>query len=240
MHKQKAIRKGMQSSGEGPSTMIRGVIFDLDSTLVDSIDSITKCADHVLRGIGKRGIDRATAEGAMGLTIFDLFALVEPDLSQGEKVRLFNDYKRCYMDFIHDTKILPHALEALSSASSRGLRLALVTTKSAGNARKILKAFGMYGFFMAVVGFEGTKKHKPSPEPIFKALELLGLGADEVLVVGDTEMDIMAGRGAGAKTVAVTTGVTPRERLVSEKPDYVVDDLSELESILKSLLRAKA
>jgi pyrophosphatase PpaX len=219
--------------------MIRGVIFDLDNTLVDSIDSITKCADHVLRGMGKGGIDRATAEGAMGLTLFDLFALVEPDLSEAEKVRLFDDYRRCYMDFIHETKILPHAREALASASSRGLRLALVTTKSSGNARKILKAFGMHGFFMAVVGFEDTKKHKPSPEPIFKALELLGLGAGEVLVVGDTEMDIMAGRGAGAKTVAVTTGVTPRERLAPEKPDYIVDDLSELDSILKSLLPAK-
>ena len=219
--------------------MIRGVIFDLDNTLVDSIDSITKCADHVLRGMGKGGIDRATAEGAMGLTLFDLFALVEPDLSEAEKVRLFDDYRRCYMDFSHETKILPHAREALASASSRGLRLALVTTKSSGNARKILKAFGMHGFFMAVVGFEDTKKHKPSPEPIFKALELLGLGAGEVLVVGDTEMDIMAGRGAGAKTVAVTTGVTPRERLAPEKPDYIVDDLSELDSILKSLLPAK-
>jgi pyrophosphatase PpaX len=219
--------------------MIRGVIFDLDNTLVDSIDSITRCADHVLRGMGKRGIDRATAEGAMGLTIFDLFALVEPDLSESEKVGLFDDYRRCYMDFIHETKILPHALEALTSASSRGLRLALVTTKSAGNARKILKAFGMHGFFRAVVGFEDTERHKPSPEPILKALELLGLGAGDVLVVGDTEMDIMAGRGVGARTVAVTTGVTTRERLALEKPDYIVDDLSELDSILESLLRAK-
>jgi pyrophosphatase PpaX len=219
--------------------MIRGVVFDLDNTLVDSIDSITKCADHVLRGMGKRGIDRATAEGAMGLTIFDLFALVEPELSEGEKVQLFNEYRRCYMDFIHETKILPHAREVLASAASRGLRLALVTTKSSGNARKVLKAFGIDGFFMAVVGFEDTKKHKPSPEPIFKALELLGLSGCEVLVVGDTEMDIIAGREAGARTMAVTTGVTPWERLAHEKPDFIANDLSELDNILESLIRTK-
>jgi HAD superfamily hydrolase (TIGR01509 family) len=218
--------------------MIRGVIFDLDNTLVDSIDNITKCADHVLRGMGKRGIDRLTAERAMGLTIFDLFALVEPTLTDGEKTLLFNEYRRCYMDFIHETKILPHAMEALASAAGRRLRLALVTTKSVGNARRILKAFGMDGYFEAVVGFEDTESHKPSPEPILKALKLLGLGAGEALVVGDTEMDVIAGRQAGAKTVAVTTGVTPWERLVLERPDYVVEDLSELDGIIDSLVRA--
>lgn len=219
--------------------MIRGIIFDLDNTLVDSIDSITKCADHVLRGMGKRGIDRATAEGAMGLTIFDLFALVEPELSESEKVQLFDDYRRCYMDFIRETKMLPHARETLASVSSRGLGLALVTTKSAVNARKILEAFGIREFFIAVVGYEDTERHKPSPDPIFKALGLLGLAGGEVLVVGDTEMDIIAGRGAGARTVAVTTGVTTRGRLEYEKPDYVIEDLSELEGILDRLCLEK-
>lgn len=215
---------------------MRGVIFDLDNTLVDSIDSITKCADHVLRGMGKGGIDRATAEKAMGLTIFDLFGLVEPDLTEEEKRRLFEEYRRCYMDYIHETKALPHAKEALAHASSRGLRLALVTTKSRGNAEKILRAFGMEGYFMAVIGFEDTEEHKPSPEPLLRALEDLGLGAGEVLVVGDTVMDVIAGRRAGAITVAVTTGVTPRERLASERPDYIIRDLSGLGGIIDDLL----
>jgi HAD superfamily hydrolase (TIGR01509 family) len=218
--------------------MIQGVIFDLDNTLVDSIDSITKCADYVLRGMGKRGIDRATAERAMGLTIFDLFALVEPRLTDGEKTILFNEYRRCYMDFIHETKMLPHSREALASAGKKGLRLALVTTKSVGNARRILEAFEIDGYFEVVVGFEDTNSHKPSAEPILKALKLLGLEGGEVVVVGDTEMDIIAGRKAGAKTVAVTTGVTTRERLSLERPDYIVDDLSELDRILNGLVRA--
>lgn len=215
--------------------MIRGVIFDLDNTLVDSVDTITKCADHVLRAMGKRGIDRATAERAMGLTIFDLFALVEPGLSGEEKVRLFNEYRRCYMDFISETRVLAHAKEALGAAASRGLKLALVTTKSAENAVKILRTFGIEGFFAVVVGFEDTVEHKPSPEPMAKALQLLCLKAGEVLVVGDTEMDVVAGREAGAKTVAVATGVTPRDRLAIAKPDYLIDDLSGLEGILEGL-----
>jgi phosphoglycolate phosphatase-like HAD superfamily hydrolase len=95
------------------------------------------------------------------------------------------------------------------------------------------------GFFTAVVGFEDTMRHKPSPDPLLKALVKIGLGASEVLVVGDTEMDIIAGSRAGARTVAVTTGVTPRERLVLEKPDYIIDDLLELDGILDNLLQLK-
>ncbi len=217
--------------------MIRGIIFDLDNTLVDSIDNITKCADHVLRGMGKKGIDRATAERAMGLTIFDLFALVEPGLTESEKNRLFSDYRRCYMDFIQETKLLPHATEALALAGRKGLRMAVVTTKSGGNARRILETFRMADRFEVVVGFEDTVNHKPSPEPILKALQLLGLGVDEVIVVGDTEMDMIAGKKAGSKTVAVTTGVTTRERLSMECPDYIIDDLSQLGRILDELVQ---
>ncbi len=192
----------------------------------------------MLRGMGKRGIDRATAERAMGLTIFDLFALVEPALMEGEKERLFNEYRKCYMDFIHETKVLPYAREALKHAKAKGLRLALVTTKSAWNARRILRVFGMEDHFEAVVGFEDTGSHKPSPEPILKALQMLGLGGREVVVVGDTAMDIIAGRQAGARTVAVTTGVTSRERLALEKPDHIIDDLSGLGRIIDDLVRS--
>jgi pyrophosphatase PpaX len=218
--------------------MIRGIIFDLDNTLVDSIDSITKCADHVLRGMGKNGIDRTTAERAMGLTIFDLFALVEPGLTEGEKRRLFNEYRECYMDFIHETRMLPHAEEALVLAKRKGLRMAVVTTKSVGNARRVLEAFGLAGYLDAVVGFEDTASHKPSAEPILRALQLLGLNASEVVVVGDTEMDVIAGKKAGARTVAVTTGVTNRERLSLERPDRIIHDLSELDGILEDLIQA--
>lgn len=227
-----------QSRGEGQIAMIRGVVFDLDNTLVDSVDSIVRCADHVLRGMGKRGIDRGTAERAMGLTIFDLFALVEPSLNEEEKSCLFNEYKRRYMDFIGETKMLPHAREALAHAAKKGLRLALVTTKSVVNARRILQVFGLEGYFEVVLGFEDTANHKPSPEPIVKAMELLGLGACEVIVVGDTEMDVVAGRAAGARTVAVMTGVTSPERIAAHRPDYVIADLSGLGPILDGLADA--
>jgi pyrophosphatase PpaX len=214
---------------------MKGAIFDLDSTLVDSTETIWRTSDYTLRMNGFRRIDRKTVDRVMGLTIFDLFFQVEPNLNEAQKKMLFDDYKNSYMNFIEYTKVLPNAREALEDARSRGLKLALVTTKSRENAEKILKFFDMKKFFDVVLGFEDTKEHKPWPEPIIRAAGLMGLKPEEVVVIGDTEMDIRAGRSAGSTTIAVTTGVTPLVRLLRERPYYIISSLSELSEIFKDL-----
>jgi pyrophosphatase PpaX len=217
--------------------LIRGVLFDLDNTLVESVETIWRCADHVLRAEGLSGIDRRTAEKAMGLTIFDLFDLAEPNLTQAKKKKLFIEYKRCYADFMHYTVVLPNAKDAINYVKSCGLRIGLVTTKSRENTEKVLRAFGLREFFEALVGFEDTVQHKPSSQPIVKAASLLGLRPGEFAVVGDTEMDAIAGRGAGAVTIIVTTGVTPREKIIQAKPDFIIEGLGDLPKIVEELCR---
>jgi len=215
--------------------MIKAAIFDLDNTIIDSVETIWRCADHVLRNKGFSGIDRKTAEKAMGLTIFDMFAIAEPHLSQEQMGELFQEYKKCYMDFVKYSKVLPHAQDVLEYARWKGLQLALVTMKSRENAIKVLRSFGLSEFFSAFIGFEDTKEHKPSPEPILKAAAAVGVDAKETVVIGDTDMDIRAGKSAGAATVAVMTGVTPIEKIQEAKPDYTIKDLVELKKILSSL-----
>lgn len=219
--------------------MIRGAIFDLDGTLVDSTETIWRTSDHTLKINGFKGVDKSTVKKVMGLTIFDLFLQVEPDLNEVQKSKLFNDYRNGYMDFIEHTKVLPKAREAIEYARSRGLKLALVTTKSRENAERILKFFDMRRFFDVVLGFEDTEEHKPWPEPIIRAVGLMSLKPGEVVVIGDTEMDIRAGRSAGSTTIAVTTGVTPLVRLLRERPYYIISSLAELPEIFKDLGESK-
>ncbi|MGA2573708.1 MAG: HAD-IA family hydrolase [Candidatus Methanomethylicaceae archaeon] len=216
--------------------MIKGVIFDLDSTLVDSVETIWKCSDHVLRENGFKGVDRETAKRAMGLTIFYLFDLAEPGLSKAQKQKLFNDYRGSYMEYVGYSKLLPYARESLEYAKSIGLKLALVTTKSRMNAGKILKSFRLLDFFDAILGYEDTLEHKPSAEPMLKASLALNLKPKEMAVIGDTEMDVRAGKGAGSITVAVTTGVKTAEQLQAERPDYIIATLFELPKILSGLV----
>lgn len=216
--------------------MIKGAIFDLDNTLVDSVETIWKCSDHILRENGFRGVNRETAERAMGLTIFDLFDLAEPGLSAEQKRKLFNDYRGAYMEYFCYSKLLPGAHETLGYVKSIGLKLALVTTKSRMNAGKILKAFELFDFFDAILGYEDSVEHKPSTEPMLKASFVLNLKPEEVVVIGDTEMDVRAGKEAGSITVAITTGVKTAEQLQTVRPNYIISTLFELPKILRVLV----
>ncbi|MCX8182107.1 MAG: HAD-IA family hydrolase [Candidatus Methanomethyliaceae archaeon] len=213
--------------------VVKGIIFDLDGTLVDSTDSIWKAADYVLRINGYRGLERKDVVEVMGKTIFDLFLSVEPGLNKQEQQKLFEDYRRVYMDFIEHTRMIPKVSEALLMLRSRRLKMAVVTTKSRENAEKILSFFGIRSFFDLVIGFEDVREHKPSIEPMKRAAEGLGLRTSELIVVGDTDIDIKAGREAGALTVAVMTGVTPLEKILAERPDFLIKDVSDLPEILE-------
>lgn len=212
---------------------VKGIIFDLDGTLVDSVDSIWRAADHVMRINGYRGVERSDVVGAMGMTIFDLFLRVEPRLTQKEQIKLFEDYRRLYMDFITYTKLIPGTKETLAALSCKGLKMAVVTTKSRENAERMLSFFSLRSYFDSVVGFEDVVEHKPSREPIVKAAKELGLDATELMVVGDTEVDIRSGKEAGALTVAVKTGVTSIEKILAESPDFLVEDVSAVPGILE-------
>ncbi|MEM4405466.1 MAG: HAD-IA family hydrolase [Candidatus Methanomethylicaceae archaeon] len=212
--------------------VVKGIVFDLDGTLVDSVDSIWRASDFVLRSNGYRGLDREEVVKVMGKTIFDLFLSVEPRLSPQEQHKLFEEYRRTYMNFIEHTKLIPKVREVLLFLRSRRLKMAVVTTKSRENAEKILSFFGIRSFFDLVIGFEDVREHKPSAEPIMRAAEGLGLQASELVVVGDTEVDIRAGREAGALTVAVKTGVTPLEKIIAESPNFLIESVSDLPEVL--------
>ncbi|MEM2001338.1 MAG: HAD-IA family hydrolase [Candidatus Methanomethylicaceae archaeon] len=212
--------------------VVKGIVFDLDGTLVDSVDSIWRASDYVLRSNGYRGLDREDVVKVMGKTIFDLFLSVEPRLSPQEQHKLFEEYRRTYMNFIEHTKLIPKVREILLFLRSRRLKMAVVTTKSRENAEKILSFFGIRSFFDLVIGFEDVREHKPSAEPIMRAAEGLGLQASELVVVGDTEVDIRAGREAGALTVAVKTGVTPLEKIIAESPNFLIESVSDLPEVL--------
>ncbi|MEM3365420.1 MAG: HAD-IA family hydrolase [Candidatus Methanomethyliaceae archaeon] len=212
--------------------VVKGIVFDLDGTLVDSVDSIWRASDFVLRSNGYRGLDREEVVKVMGKTIFDLFLSVEPRLSPQEQHKLFEEYRRTYMNFIEHTKLIPKVREVLLFLRSRRLKMAVVTTKSRENAEKILSFFGIRSFFDLVIGFEDVREHKPSAEPIMRAAEGLGLQASELVVVGDTEVDIRAGREGGALTVAVKTGVTPLEKIIAESPNFLIESVSDLPEVL--------
>jgi HAD superfamily hydrolase (TIGR01509 family) len=130
-------------------------------------------------------------------------------------------------------ELFSHAKEILSYLKSKGFRLALVTNGSETRVNFDLERRGIRNFFDVVVNGEGLKMEevKPAPTQLFMALEKLGENAENAVYIGDTSMDVMAGKNAGMKTIAITAGFGLLEKLKESNPDRIIDNLKELEKI---------
>ncbi len=141
-----------------------------------------------------------------------------------------------YQRSVHDglVKPFPGAGSVLAELRGRGVRLGVVTSKGGRIARRTMEVCGLWGAVDVVVAGDEVGRGKPDPEPVFKALDALDLGggAAEVLLVGDSPVDLRAGRAAGTLTAAVTWGPHEPSVLHSEKPDYVLDELEDVLRIL--------
>ncbi len=204
---------------------MKAVLFDLDGTLIDSIDNIVACWQHTMRTLLGREITRDEVLPMVGRTLFDSFEAVAPGRSEG----MFAIY-RAYQVVTHDDMVtlVPGTKEVLEQLKATGLLLGVVTSKGIPAATTGLNLFDLSPFFDVLVTFEDTILHKPHPDPVLVACERLGLASAQAIYIGDAVVDILCGKAAGMRTAGVTWGAGAREDIVAAGPDYVFERMEEL------------
>ena len=110
--------------------------------------------------------------------------------------------------------------------------MALVTSKADWMASKALVHVGLSDLIPVVVGCDSCVNHKPHPEPVERALALLGARADNALFVGDSPHDVRSGLAAGVYTVGVRWGAFTREEMVASGADAVIDLPGQLAGVV--------
>jgi phosphoglycolate phosphatase len=134
--------------------------------------------------------------------------------------------------FTDHSRPMPGVPEALATLRARGYRLAVATTKRTDMARRFVEAMGLSALLDHVQGTEGFP-HKPAPDVVLRALAALQTGG--LWMVGDTTLDVGAGRAAGLRTYALTWGTHPPELLRTAGPDELQPDLARLLTLLPPL-----
>ena len=213
--------------------MLPALLFDLDGTLVDSIELILASARHAFIGFqGAAPTDdewRATIGRPLQRVLLEYAAS-----DQAEADRLFGRYRE-YQLMHHDR--LVHAYDGvvtmLRGLAAAGHPMAVVTSKSDWLAVKGLELVGLNDIFPVVVGCDTCVNHKPHPEPVERALALLGTSADNALFVGDSPHDIESGRAAGVYTVGVTWGAFARGEMEASGADAVMHDITALPGVIE-------
>jgi pyrophosphatase PpaX len=147
-----------------------------------------------------------------------------------DHARELYDVYREYNHRRHDELIRGYEgmAEVLDALKAAGRRLGIVTSKSHDTTEMAFRAVGLREHFDVVVTASDTAEHKPSPVPLRLCLERLGAPPDGSMYVGDSPVDIEAGKAAGMATAAVAWGVFGREALLAAGPDYWLDDPREL------------
>ena len=202
-------------------------LFDVDGTLLDSIEDIGGAILEVLASTRCRSLQMADLRRYVGVHLLDMFRDLLPEYSQEQYEELIRSYRTVYPARRHQaTRVFPGVVEALEAL---GGRKSTATTKASATARAVLEQFGLLPYFEHVQGTDGFP-YKPAPDVIHAALETLGARPEDCLFVGDAPADMEAGRRAGVRICAVRYGYGDPAALARWQPDYWVGDLRELVS----------
>ena len=207
------------------------ILFDLDGTLIDSIELILNSARYAFEKLERQAPPDSEWLGGVGIPLFTMFGRYARDKEDvGALIAAYREYQLANHDRL--TRCYDNVVDTVKSLKARGHEIGIVTSKSEALALRGLAHVGLARYMDTIVGCDGSTRHKPDPEPVQIALTRLGCSPSDALFVGDSVHDIIAGNAAGVRTVAATWGAFTRSDLERASPSLYLDDISSLLDIV--------
>ncbi len=216
--------------------MIDTIIFDLDGTLLDTLDDLMSAVNYALAG---NGFPLRTKDEIRSFVGNGIKVLMERALPSKQSDEIFD---KCFADFnfyykAHmEDKTAPYdgINEMLKSVKDAGFKIAIVTNKVDYAAQDLCKR--MFGVNVdLVVGSVDGRPNKPAPDGVYYALDELKSTKESAVFVGDADTDILTAKNAELVSIGVLWGFRDREVIEKEGAEYVVETVKDLENLLISL-----
>lgn len=210
------------------------VLFDLDGTLADTIPLIMASYHHALETVMGLRLEEPLVRSWIGRPLLPVLEEEFPGHAQS----IYTAYREWNLAN-HDALIRPvdGMSDLVGELSTAGAELGVVTSKLGATALLGLQAVGLDRWVTVLAGQEHTSRHKPEPDPLLHAAAQLGAAPGDCVYVGDAVVDVQAAHAAGMSAVAVTWGAGTTEALSAAEPVAVVDDVTELLSMLRPPLK---
>jgi phosphoglycolate phosphatase len=210
-----------------PKDKLKLLVFDLDGTLIDSRADLTSSINAMLRYFRRAALPEDViasfiGDGATMLVRRSLGDPVDEAFVQ-QAVDYFLDYYRDHkLDHTYVYDGVFHVLEQLRSRYGASLQMAVLSNKPENPSREICDALELKPYFFQVYGGNSFPTKKPDPEGLLKLIAEAGVTAEETLMIGDTDVDILTARNAGAWALGCKFGLSPHT-LEYAAPDCLVD-----------------
>ncbi len=214
--------------------MIKVVIFDMDGTTVDTINSIAYFANQALKrfGLSEVPVEKFfTFVGDGPKKLFErLINFSGGDLSKTDEI--LNSYLEEYNNnYLYLSKPYDGILKMLEELKKQGIKTAILSNKQDEAVKKISEELFGDLVQISIGSFENVPK-KPAPDSLFNVMNSLGVSKEEVLFVGDTNVDIFTAKNASVKSIGVLWGFRDEKELTDAGADYIVSDPEEILNVI--------
>ena len=220
-----------------PGHTAKLLIFDLDGTLIDSREDLANSINAMLRNFGKKELPHEVIASYIG---DGAPMLVRRSLGDPDDENFVQDAVLYFMGWYREHKLdntyvydgVKEALNAIQkSRDGAPVKMAVLSNKPVGPSRAIVEALGLGPYFFQVYGGNSFHTKKPDPTGVLALLEEAKVAAEETVIIGDSDIDVLTARNSGIYSVGVTYGLAPHT-LQDAPPDVLIDHPRELADVL--------
>lgn len=208
------------------------VVFDLDGTLVDTPRAIVETFTAAFGALSVPAQDASAIRATIGLPLEQAFGTLMGIAPDDPQVALgLEQYQRFFKELVLPNAralLFPGVADGLAALAGQGIALAVATSKFHRSADALLTAAGLRDRFDLVVGADQVTRPKPHPEMGETILRVLGVAAEDAVMVGDTTHDLLMAKAVGMRSIALTYGVHSRRELEVADPTWVADSFDDI------------
>ncbi len=217
--------------------MIKLCIFDMDGTLVNTIDTIAHFANTTLEHFGIEAIPTETYKTLVGngsrvlVERMLAFRNASPDNIDEIHKWYMNVYDN---DFMYLTELYPGISEMIAELKKNGVKTAILSNKDDATAKKVAEQLFEEGAVDSCLGARPGVALKPDPQAVFEIMETFGVKPEECLYIGDTATDISTAKNAGLFSIGVLWGFRDEAELKNAGADIIIDDAMKIADYAKN------
>lgn len=209
--------------------MINTIIFDLDGTLLNTLEGLKNSTNFALK---KFNCPEITLEQTRSFVGNGVRKLIERAIPNGEKnpdfEKCLNTFKEHYSKTMYQKTVAYDGIEdMLTELKRKGIKTGVVSNKFDTAVKELCKNY-FDGLIIVAIGESPNVRKKPAPDSVLKAMEILGAKPENTLYVGDSDVDIQTAKNSNLKSVGVTWGFRDRELLEEEGADFIINTPCEL------------
>jgi phosphoglycolate phosphatase len=216
--------------------MLKAVVFDLDGTLLDTLEDIAISCNFVLEYFEKSPLPIEDYNLIVGQGAKQLFIDLLPDLSEDEQAKALGIFEKHYAtQFNKNTKIYDNISKVLSYLQVKGIKMAVLSNKPNAFTKKCVLKYLKDWKFDAVYGIRDGIKRKPDKAGVLEILEELHVKPNETIFIGDTKVDMLTAKNSNMDSIGVLWGFREEKELVEHGATYIAKTPSDIIKIVGTL-----